>query len=277
MDAEGWFSVTPEQIACHIACRARVALDALAAAQPRSAKQPQPLKDHSRPYVVLDAFCGCGGNSIAFARAGFRVLAVDLDQQRLEMARHNAVVYEVDHLIEFICADSLAFCQGIAASHAEVDCRQSNASAAKTDRRPAFPCVDLVYLAPPWGGVDYTKSGQNDFSLETMVPVEGGGLELLRSMLRWVRTPNVIYQLPRNVDDVDVQTLAAMFTEAADTETTVPFSQSSSQLWSRAWGSGCESSLDDKAARPPVVECEFNYLNRKLKMVTAYFGWLCAT
>jgi hypothetical protein len=44
-DEEGWYSVTPEAIAMQIAERC-----------------------HGRCDVVLDAFCGIGGNAIAFAR-----------------------------------------------------------------------------------------------------------------------------------------------------------------------------------------------------------------
>ena len=42
MDREGWFSVTPEKIAEHIAERCRC-------------------------DVIVDAFCGVGGNTIQFA------------------------------------------------------------------------------------------------------------------------------------------------------------------------------------------------------------------
>ena len=34
---------------------------------------------------------GCGGNTIAFARTCDRVIAIDNNRARLEMARHNAV------------------------------------------------------------------------------------------------------------------------------------------------------------------------------------------
>lgn len=52
MVAEGWFSVTPERIAEHIAQRIH----------------------HSRVHVdvVVDAFCGVGGNAIQFALTGTR-------------------------------------------------------------------------------------------------------------------------------------------------------------------------------------------------------------
>ena len=81
--------------------------------------------------LVLDAFAGVGGNAIQFALAGAlvsspcnayasprtmlirtsptQVLAVDIDDARLRLARQNAQVYGVAHLIEFVCADAIAF------------------------------------------------------------------------------------------------------------------------------------------------------------------------
>ncbi len=52
---------------------------------------------------VLDGFCGVGGNAMAFARAGLRVIAVERDPQRLAMARRNAAAWDLD--IEFRAGD----------------------------------------------------------------------------------------------------------------------------------------------------------------------------
>jgi hypothetical protein len=87
MDVEGFFSVTPERIAVHIAERC------------------------AAPYVaagggvVIDGFAGCGGNTIAFARVCAHVIAIDNNAARLGMARHNARVYGVAHKIQFILGD----------------------------------------------------------------------------------------------------------------------------------------------------------------------------
>ncbi len=80
MDAEGWYSVTPESIAAHIAIRCRSA-------------------------VVIDAFAGCGGNAIQFAMTCERVVAIEIDPVRLACARHNARVYGVEDRIDFILGD----------------------------------------------------------------------------------------------------------------------------------------------------------------------------
>lgn len=62
MDKEGWYSVTPEAIARHIA--ERVCSD-----------------------IVVDPFVGCGGNAVQFALVSHLVIAIDLDPVKLEHAR----------------------------------------------------------------------------------------------------------------------------------------------------------------------------------------------
>uniref|UniRef100_A0A1I8A8H5 Trimethylguanosine synthase n=1 Tax=Steinernema glaseri TaxID=37863 RepID=A0A1I8A8H5_9BILA len=83
LDRAGWFSVTPERVAEHIA--------------DRIVQRPG--------CVVLDAFAGVGGNSIQFALKGAHVIAVDLDPVRLKCAKRNAEVYGVAEHITFILGD----------------------------------------------------------------------------------------------------------------------------------------------------------------------------
>ncbi len=117
----GWFSVTPESIAAHQARRCRCP-------------------------IIIDAFCGVGGNAIQFALAGCYVIAIELDPTRLEISRHNARIYGVEQRIDFICGDFLALLPGLKA--------------------------DVIFLAPPWGGVGYLDVAV--FDLETMIqPISG--------------------------------------------------------------------------------------------------------
>lgn len=55
--------------------------------------------------MIIDAFCGCGGNSIQFALNCERVIAIDLDPVKLHCARENAKIYGVEDRIEFILGD----------------------------------------------------------------------------------------------------------------------------------------------------------------------------
>lgn len=81
LDPEGKISLTPETLADAIARRAN-------------------------RRSVIDATAGCGGNTLAFARAGSRVVAIDDDPRRLEMARHNARLYGVEDRILFVAGDA---------------------------------------------------------------------------------------------------------------------------------------------------------------------------
>mmetsp|Transcript_8725 Transcript_8725/g.26821 ORF Transcript_8725/g.26821 Transcript_8725/m.26821 type:complete len:337 (-) Transcript_8725:197-1207(-) len=154
LDAESWYSVTPERIAERIARRV------------------------GGGRFVLDAFCGCGGNAIQFAAAGCFVLAVDVDERKLRMARHNARIYDVLHRIDFLRADALTVL-----------------SSALDNRTP-----DFVFLSPPWGGPDYPDSYDlardlrlTSFQADRRVVVNG--IELVGLAAR--AAPNLGFFLPK--------------------------------------------------------------------------------
>ena len=81
LDYESWFSVTPEKIAEHIARR------------------------FEHATTIIDGFCGVGGNTIQFAKKGASVIAIDIDPEKIAMAKNNAKIYGVQDKIEFICGD----------------------------------------------------------------------------------------------------------------------------------------------------------------------------
>ena len=160
IDEEGWYSVTPEIIADHIAQEAHsIAL---------TNKTP----DTSSNTVILDAFCGVGGNTIQFAKYFDRVIAVDLDSGRLEMARHNATIYGVADRIQFIHGDVFTVLPELADEG-----------------------IDLVFMSPPWGGPDYATR-------EIFCPradlLDQRGEELFK--LGRTISPNLILFLPRQTD-----------------------------------------------------------------------------
>ena len=72
------------------------------------------------------------------------VIAIDIDEAKLECARNNAEVYGVADRIEFIHADFLSIAHTLSA--------------------------DVVFLSPPWGGPEYLN--QDTFKLENM-PIDG--------------------------------------------------------------------------------------------------------
>ncbi|XP_028987297.1 trimethylguanosine synthase isoform X2 [Betta splendens] len=183
LDREGWFSVTPERIAEHIAHRVE--------------------RSFADSQLVIDAFCGVGGNAIQFALTGKRVLAVDIDPVRLDLARHNAAVYGVAERIDFLQGDFLQLASRLRG--------------------------DVVFLSPPWGGPDYLTA--EVFDIKTMMDPDGYEIFRLAKLI----SDNIVYFLPRNADMDQIASLA---------------------------GPGGK------------VEVEQNFLNNKLKTMTAYFGSL---
>ncbi|XP_053738716.1 trimethylguanosine synthase isoform X2 [Synchiropus splendidus] len=183
LDREGWFSVTPERIAEHIAFRVN--------------------STFGETELVIDAFCGVGGNAIQFALTGKQVLAIDIDPLRLELAHHNATIYGVADRIEFVQGDFLQLAPHLRG--------------------------DVVFLSPPWGGPNYLTA--EVFDLGTMM--EPNGFQIFQ-LARKV-SENIVFFLPRNADMDQIISLA------------------------------CPGGK---------VEVEQNFLNNKLKTITAYFGSL---
>jgi len=142
MDREAWYSATPEAIGIHIAKRCAC-------------------------NVIIDAFCGVGGNAIHFATTCQTVIAIDIDEEKIRMAKHNASIYGVDDRIEFVVGDFL--------------------------KLAPFLKADVVFLSPPWGGPHYQDTKQ--YNLHSMIP---DGFLVFQESSRI--SPNIAYLLPRNVN-----------------------------------------------------------------------------
>ncbi|KAI8854990.1 RNA cap guanine-N2 methyltransferase-domain-containing protein [Chytridium lagenaria] len=150
MDLEGWYSVTPEKVAIHIA--ERMACN-----------------------VIIDAFCGMGGNAIQFAKTAKKVdiskiIAIDIDPLKLQCAKHNAQLYGVADKIEFIEGDFMLLASQLKA--------------------------DAVFLSPPWGV----------FDIKVMMPMDGFDLYKLSERI----SSSIGYYLPRNIDPEQVKFFFSM-------------------------------------------------------------------
>ncbi|KAK6537679.1 hypothetical protein TWF694_011853 [Orbilia ellipsospora] len=154
MTDEGFYSVTPESVARKIA---------------RHILPPS----LSKPQIIVDAFCGVGGNAIQFALLPQceKVIAVDHDETMLACAKHNARIYGVEEKIEFVKADFFEF--------AEKWTRDID--------------IGVVFLSPPWGGPSYKHEAI--FDLESMTY---GGNEIYSAARKM--TPDIVLYLPRNGD-----------------------------------------------------------------------------
>lgn len=146
LDYESWFSVTPEIIAKHIARQMAC-------------------------HTIVDACCGAGGNAIQFALICQRVIAIEIDPIRIQIARHNAKIYGVDHLIEFICGDAFKVLPSLKEGS-----------------------IDAVFLSPPWGGPDYKLAQQYDL-----------GLFLKFADAARKVTPNIALMFPRTINKEEVR------------------------------------------------------------------------
>jgi len=152
LDEEGWYSVTPEKIAEHIA-------------------------EKCRCDVIVDGFCGVGGNSIQFAFTCERVIAIDIDPEKIALARNNARVYGVEDRIEFICGDYFEVMPHLRA--------------------------DVVFLSPPWGGPEYLN--EEVFDLKKMGGILDGYEVYKQAKLV---TDNIAYFVPRNTNVDQLASLA---------------------------------------------------------------------
>lgn len=229
LDEEGWYSVTPERIADQIAERCRC-------------------------DTIIDAFCGVGGNAIAFAKTCERVIAIDNSPVKLALARHNAALYGVVDRIDFVLADFVQFAKALSSS---------------TGRKRK---IDVVFLSPPWGGVNYqslspskstpnldsagshiTNNGlafiqdndaeedwvqSNEYGLANLKPLHGKELFNLARRI----TPHVAFFLPRNQDLQEVSDLVTMG--------------------------------QNGASETEKIEVEEEWMGNKLKALTCYFGGL---
>ncbi|XP_052830798.1 trimethylguanosine synthase isoform X2 [Octopus bimaculoides] len=148
---DSWFSVTPEKIAEYVAERCRC-------------------------DVIVDGFCGVGGNAIQFAFTCQHVLAIDIDPVKVGYAQHNAELYGVADHIEFIVGDFLQIV-------------------------PHLNAVDVVYLDPPWGGPNYLSA--NVFDVETMEPKASDIFAAARKV-----TNNLAFSAPRNTSTEQLCKLA---------------------------------------------------------------------
>ena len=184
MDQEGWFSVTPEQIADHVALRVSELI-----AMTRAHQDQHPNIGQPRPFILFDAFCGCGGNAIAFARQpNVVVYAIDTDRNKLRMAAHNAAIYQIPPqkliLIECNVLFILEYCfKGGSFILDQPISTPEKAAALMKSMPPPVPCetcagfsiggidmllraIDAVFMDPPWGGVDYEILGKHGYDLE---------------------------------------------------------------------------------------------------------------
>jgi trimethylguanosine synthase len=121
MTDTAWYGVTQERVAAKIAGHV-----ALTAPVHRS--------------ILIDAFCGVGGNTIAFALSGRwkRIYAIEKDAATLECARRNAEIYGVKDKITWFLGDCFEL---LREGEGAIDGLRELASE-----------FGIIFGSPPWGG-----------------------------------------------------------------------------------------------------------------------------
>ncbi|KAK8222002.1 putative diacylglycerol O-acyltransferase tgs1 [Zalaria obscura] len=156
MTDDTWFGVTPEPVASVIASH-------IAEGSPAD------------KTVLIDAFAGAGGNTIAFALSGRwqRIFAIEKDPKVLACAKHNAAVYGVSNKIWWIQGDCFDVLK---------------------KRLKAVAKEAVIFASPPWGGPGYRDDEVFDLSL--MQPYSLSDLYVPFAAF----TPTFVLFLPRSSD-----------------------------------------------------------------------------
>ena len=147
MDQESWYSVTPEEISEYIAS----------------------IIPNSNNSIILDAFCGCGGNTISLSKKFKSVIANDLYEEKINMTKNNVKIYN--------CPDNIIY-------HAN-DFLKLNLKEEK---------IDYVFLSPPWGGPEYKN--ETVYSLKKWITPDID--KIIEKSFKISK--NIILYLPRNTD-----------------------------------------------------------------------------
>ncbi|KAJ3344064.1 Trimethylguanosine synthase [Gonapodya sp. JEL0774] len=166
------YSVTPEAVGRYIADRCAGVVDS------------RKGEGASSSATVIDAFCGTGGNAIQFAARFARVIAIDIDELKLQCASENARIYGVTDRIEFIHGNCLDIIP--------------------TLTHPS----SIIFLSPPWGGPSYQSQSIFDLSSITIQPPRDSptpvnGFDLVRRFLP-PRCGMCVFYVPRNVDEKEL-------------------------------------------------------------------------
>lgn len=93
--------------------------------------------------IIIDAFCGVGGNTIAFALSGKwkRVYAIEKDAATLACAKHNAEIYGVSDRITWFHGDCFEILGVVQKEQVTVDALKAIAGQ-----------FGVIFASPPWGG-----------------------------------------------------------------------------------------------------------------------------
>jgi trimethylguanosine synthase len=240
-----------------------------------------------RSIVILDLFCGCGGNSIAFARLNekkqedkqspkVKVIAVDNNLSRLKMAANNAAIYGIDENdIIFVHADAAEvlsqYNTGVRRTNGDIS--DKSKSTAKENEAGQDTCaglalgglellpdnIDGIFLSPPWGGLNYGDGGNFD-------PVSSISITSSSSLLEETQQDSDTIGGTTNVTTNGGELLLAATNALSKQEGVVAYF-----LPRNTNGIGV-GQIAFTGGITGCFEMEQQVVNGKVKTVTAYFG-----
>ncbi|KAL3942978.1 MAG: hypothetical protein SGBAC_002929 [Bacillariaceae sp.] len=294
LDAEGWYSVTPEVIADHVAQRVA-----------NMAKPIVQARNDGYGIVIMDAFCGCGGNSVAFGKIDpslvSRVVCVDTDRTKLMKAAHNASLYGIptNKLIFIECNSSfiLKYCYKNGQFILDQPARELPKYMPKPvqmTRHAGYRIggldllprrIDAVFMDPPWGGVDYEVFGKNGYDLKKNMRIrispeedeyEADGDGFGDDFFDTFSTPTNNTKMSQKarkanfnkcaegdyIDGMEMLKVAAEATASRIVLYDLPRNTNKVSLGLSAYEAGYKGN----------IKLEEHYLNGRLKTVTAYMG-----
>jgi trimethylguanosine synthase len=202
--------------------------------------------------TIIDMFCGCGGNAIAFAlkKEVKLVVCVDTDVAKLKMAARNAKIYGITkEKMLFIhsgaCKVLSCYNGGVRSNDINDINLNSNwgdfSSDFKFGELDLLPdSIEMAFISPPWGGMDYVKVGKRNYTLQCIQIEEesermNGEVLLERAACALGHKATACF-FPKNINGIAV------------------------------------GKSSHKAGFEGPVVMEQNILNGKLKTVTAYLG-----
>ena len=125
-------------------------------------------------HIITDGCANVGGNTISFLLKKFSVNAVEIDKPTCTILKNNISLYKFDIKYEVFCADYTTIYETLK--------------------------QDIVFLDPPWGGVDYKKKKLLDLYLQT----KSGKINInmiCYNLLAKKLTRLIVLKLPHNFNE----------------------------------------------------------------------------
>ena len=85
-----------------------------------------------RQIIITDATAGVGGNVLSFCKYNYIVNAVEIDNERFHYLKHNIKEYKYDNMITLYNDNYINIFENLV--------------------------QDVIFIDPPWGGLDYKKT-----------------------------------------------------------------------------------------------------------------------